>query len=130
MRLILLWGLGIGAAIACVDILADQAKGTLTDTDLIVAIELLDQVVGLGLTGWVGYRVAGALQEQRTGLEAAVLAGLIGGLLGGGYQLWHTPDFSGADYVSWVAYNVVLAAAAGSLCAWVATVRRPAPPPR
>jgi hypothetical protein len=130
MRLILLWGLAIGVVIACVDILADQARGTLTDTDLPVAIALLDQVIGLGLTGWVGYRVAGALQEQRPGLEAAVLAGLVAGLLGAAYQLWHTPEFSGVDFISWVAYNIVLAAAAGSLCAWVATMRRPVPPRR
>jgi hypothetical protein len=129
MRLTLTWGLGIGVAIACVDLLAGEATRSVADADLGAAIELVDLLVNLALCGWVAFRVAAALRELRPGLEAAVLAGLLAGCVGVGYQVARpsqptTPE----NLVALVAWNVVLAAAAGSLGAWAGSVRRPEPP--
>jgi hypothetical protein len=131
MRLILLWGLAIGVAIACVDMLRGEATRTISDEDLRAAIDVIDELATLGLTGWVGFRVGGALGELRPGLEAAVLAGSLAGLLDVVYSVVRpiepmTPE----DLVALVAYNIVIAAAAGALGAWVGSVRRVRPPKR
>jgi hypothetical protein len=119
MLVTLAWGAGVGVVIALVDVLASQLSLRITDTDLSAAIELLDLLINLGLCGMAGYRVAAARGELRSGLEAAVLAGLIAGLSGVGYNLARGPEqFAAADAVYLVAMNVVLAAGAGALGAW------------
>ena len=131
MRLILLWGLAIGCAIACVDVLAGEASRSLSDADVRAAIELVDLIVNLGLCGWASFRVATALGELRPGLEAAVLAGAVAGLVGIVYQVVRPLEAPAAeDLVALVAWNIVLAAVAGSLGAWAGNLRRPAPPTR
>jgi type III secretory pathway component EscS len=131
MRLILLWGLAVGVAIACVDLLALQFLRSITDEDLAAAITLVDVAIGLLLTGWVGYRVARALDEMRSGLEAAVLAGIVAGLVAAATSyLLPLEEPSSANAVNLVAQNILFAAASGSLGAWAATTRRSVPPPR
>ncbi|HEY7068126.1 MAG TPA: hypothetical protein VII06_42135 [Chloroflexota bacterium] len=131
MRLTLLWGLAVGVAIACVDLLALQFLRSITDEDLAAAITLVDVAIGLLLTGWVGYRVARALGEMRPGLEAAVLAGIVAGLAAAATSyLLPLEEPSTANAVYLVAQNILFAAAAGSLGAWMATARRSVPPPR
>src|SRR4051794_24403669 len=81
MRLILLWGLGLGLVTVVIDVIAGEAARNVNDTDLAAAINLVDQLIGFVLYGWVGYRVARIVRELRQGLEAAVLAGVIAGTL-------------------------------------------------
>ena len=129
MGLIFRWGLGAGAAIAVVDILAGEVMRGLTDTDLAAAIELVDLLVNLALFGLAAHRVAAALGELRAGLEAAVLAGLVAGLASVAYQLARVAGPSSVESVSLLALNVVLAAAAGALGAWTGSSARREPPP-
>jgi len=131
MRLILLWGLATGVAIACIDVLAGEATRSVSDTDLRAAIELVDLIINLGLCGWASFRVAAALGELRPGLEAAVLAGSVAGLAGIVYQLVRPSEPPAIEnLVALAAWNIVLAAVAGSLGAWAGNIRRPASPPR
>ena len=128
MRLTLLWGLAAGVAIACVDALAGEATRSVGDTDLRAAIELVDLIVNLGLFGWASFRVTAALSELRPGLEAAVLAGGVAGLAGVAYQVTRPSEpLAVESLVGLVAWNIVLAAAAGSLGAWAGNLRRPPP---
>jgi hypothetical protein len=128
MRLILPWGLAIGVIIACVDAVAGEAARSVTDTDLRAAIELVDLIVNLGLFGWISFRLAAVFGEMRPGLETAVLAGCVAGLAGVGYQFVRPSEpVSAENVVALVAWNIVLAAAAGSLGAWVGNMRRPPP---
>ncbi|HZR99021.1 MAG TPA: hypothetical protein VFE37_09965 [Chloroflexota bacterium] len=130
MLVTLAWGVGVGVVIALVDVLASQLSLRITDTDLAAAIELLDLLINLGLCGLAGYRVAAARGELRSGLEAAVLAGLIVGLAGVGYNLARGPEeLAAADAVYLVAMNVVLAAGAGALGAWGGSATRLRQPP-
>jgi len=132
MSLILRWGLAVGLVIVLVDAAAGELTRSISDGDLAAAVELVDLLVNLALLGWVGHRVAGALGDLRNGLEAAVLAGLIAGLGGVGYHLVRGGEpTTPTDAVALVAWNVVLAAAAGALGAWVGSaVRRDRPPGR
>jgi uncharacterized protein YacL len=131
MRLILLWGLGLGLATVVIDVIAGEAARNINDTDLAAAINLVDQLIGFVLYGWVGYRVARIVRELRQGLEAAVLAGVIAGALGIVYNLVRpTQDFGTTEAVELLAWNIVAAASAGSVGAWLATMRRPEAPSR
>lgn len=130
MGLILRWGLGIGVAIALFDALAVEVARTLTDEDVVAGIMVVDQFISLALFGWAGYQVGGRLRELRPGLETAVLASLVAGPAAAAYSLWRPLEApSMAAAVTVVAENVVLAAAAGAVGVWLATTRRPAPPP-
>src|SRR5207253_2722460 len=131
MGLILRWGLGLGLAIALADAVAAEVALSVNDVDLNAAIVLVDELISLTLYGLAGYRVGGALGEMRSGLEAAVLAGLVAGCAAVVYQLVRgTEPLTTAQSVESLALNVVMAAAAGALCAWVASTRRPSPPGR
>lgn len=120
----------MGLVIALVDVLSGEIVRGLTDTDLAAAVELLDLLVNLLLVGWTGYHVATALGDMRSGLEAAVIGGLIAGAGGLAYQLTRGTETPTTTYVvSLVAWNIVLAAGAGALGAWTgAAARRGAPP--
>ena len=129
MRLILAWGLGAGIVIALVDLLASEITRGITDTDLAAAIVLLDLMVNLALCGFAGYRVAIARRELRSGLEAAVLAGALAGIGGLAYQLARGGEpLEPSEAVFLLAWNVVLAAAAGALGAWGGSSGRPDAP--
>jgi hypothetical protein len=126
---ILRWGLVIGVLVGLIDVVTSELTRGAAETDLVLALETIDLILNLGLCGLAGYRVASALGEMRPGLEAAVLAGLIVGAIGIGYHLARgTEDFGAAQMVEMVAWNIVLAASAGSLGAWGRTARREAPP--
>jgi hypothetical protein len=130
MGLILRWGLGIGVAVALIDALAVEVARTLTDEDVVAGIVVVDQLISLALYGWAGYQIGGRLRELRPGLETAVLASLIAGLVAAAYGFWRpleAPSLTSA--VTVVAENVILAAAAAAVGVWLATARRPAPPP-
>jgi hypothetical protein len=130
MALTLVWGLGAGIAIALVDLLASEITRGITDGDLAAAIWLLDLLVNLGLCGLAGYRVALARRELRSGLEAAVLAGLLAGIGGLVYQLARGGEpMEPSEIVFLLAWNVVLAAAAGALGAWGGSSGSPDAPP-
>jgi len=130
MALTLLWGLGAGIAIVLVDLLASEISRGITDGDLAAAIWLLDLLANLGLCALAGYRVALARRELRSGLEAAVLAGLLAGIGGLLYQLARGGEpMEPSEVVFLLAWNVVLAAAAGALGAWGGSSGRPDAPP-
>ena len=130
MSRILRWGLGIGLAIALVDVLAGELGRGVTNVDLTAAIELVDLLVNLGLFGLVGFRVARALGDLRSGLESAVLASLVVGVVQIVYQLVRAPvALTAVAAVSILAYNIVLAAAAGAMGAWAGSRTRGEIPP-
>ena len=131
MSLTLRWGLGVGLAIAVMDLLVAELARGLGRTDLAAAVVNVDQLISLVLWGWAGYRVAGAAGVLRAGLETAVLAGLVAGLANGVYELVRGVEGLGSTSlaVQAVSLNVVLAAAAGLLGAWAAISSRRASPP-
>ena len=130
MRLTLLLGIGVGLLIAGVDLLAAEAGRRVGVSDLSAGLELIDLVFNLGAFGLVGFRVAATVGELRSGLEAAVLAGIVAGCSGVVYQLARAAEPTAPEnLVGLVAWNVVLAATAGSLGAWVGRMRRTAAPP-
>ena len=129
MSVILRWGLGVGLAIGIVDFLTVELSRGLSDVDVIAAVQWLNMLASLALFGWAAYRVARSFAEVRPGLEAAVLAGVLAGILAfshasvGGAE---SPTLTLA--VQAVALNVVLAAIGGTLGAYSGSTRRTQPP--
>lgn len=131
MRLTLLWGIAVGLLIAGVDLVAAETARRVTDRDLATGIEIIDLVANLAAFGWVAFRMAATAGEMRTGLETAVLAGIAAGLAGIVYQTVRASEPTTPDsVVALIAWNIVLSAVAGSLGAWVGSMRRTESPPR
>jgi hypothetical protein len=90
----------------------------------------MDQMVNLALFGFASFRVAAASGTWRPGLEAAVLGGLVTGSAVVVYEVVRgTEALTVAHTVEAMAWNIVLAAMAGALGAWVGSARRLEPPP-
>jgi hypothetical protein len=130
MSPIVRWGLAVGLVLAGVDLVAAETSRGVSDQDLLVAIALMDQMINLALFGLAGFRVAAASGAWRPGLEAAVLGGLVTGSAAVVYDLVRgTEAPSAAHTIELLAWNIVLAASAGALAAWVGSARRLEPPP-
>jgi hypothetical protein len=126
MHVILRWGILGGIAIAVVDLVAGELSRTVTDAEAMAWIEGVDLAFTVVVTGWLGFRVAKLTGEMRSGLETAVIAGLIAGVAAAIQSAVRTPaDATAISMVSNLAWNIVLASAAGALGAWVGGLARP-----
>lgn len=123
------WALGAGVAVALIDMLTRELIRVTHNVDLATALDLVDLCANFGLFGWAAFRVASTLRDLRAGLEAAVLAGLVAGILAVTYYLVrHASSLVAADVVQLLALNVVFAAVGGGAGAWAGSQRRPSTP--
>ncbi|HLI25838.1 MAG TPA: hypothetical protein VKZ60_02125 [Chloroflexota bacterium] len=108
------WVLATSLAVALIDTAIAELVRLAHDADLATELETLDLVANFALFGWAGYRVARAWRAFRPGLEAAVLAGLLVGLVAVAYTLVRALEpLTYSDLVQLLAWNVLYAALGG-----------------
>jgi len=122
--LILGWGVGAGMTAALVSILTRELIRITQNADLGYALEIVDLVATLALCLWAAYRVTGILRQVRAGLETAVVAGLVTGLMAIAYNSLRHPDTLTSTLVVYLlALNIVLSSSGGVAGVWLGNRR-------